>query len=276
MFHRKNPHSRTRENWGNFGDELSPLILQYLTGRPVHYSSPRHCDFIFIGSLLDKFTLYRASQLLQYHRWLPKPLHVFGTGVMLPTTKIRRGNLHLHAIRGPLSLERLPKQLQTNKIPYGDPGIFANELISPASKKTNFLGLIPHYIDRECPQIKNLLETIPNAKLINIMAHPHDVLKEISACEFILSSSLHGLIAADSLNVPNQWMKLSENVGGGDFKFRDYYLGLEKPLPKVFIPGKNTASRKSLEKLISLYQRGNIEHVKNQLRDALNVLLKEI
>jgi hypothetical protein len=45
----------------------------------------------------------------------------------------------------------------------------------------------------------------------------------------VLSSSLHGLIAADALGVPNAWIGLSDALRGGDFKFRDYYgvFGIE-------------------------------------------------
>lgn len=42
------------------------------------------------------------------------------------------------------------------------------------------------------------------------------------ACKYIISSSLHGLICADSICIPNRWIKLSELLGS-DFKFHDYY-----------------------------------------------------
>ncbi len=34
---------------------------------------------------------------------------------------------------------------------------------------------------------------------------------------------MHGIIAADSLNIPNQAIRFSDKLTGGNFKFNDYY-----------------------------------------------------
>ncbi|MDB4561904.1 hypothetical protein N9185_00850, partial [bacterium] len=50
--------------------------------------------------------------------------------------------------------------------------------------------------------------------------------------------SLHGLIAADAYRIPNVWIKFSDNVIGGNFKFRDYRLsiGAGEPQPVAINP----------------------------------------
>ena len=45
----------------------------------------------------------------------------------------------------------------------------------------------------------------------------------MAQCKFILSSALHGLICADSLNIPNKHIILGNDVIGGEYKFKDYY-----------------------------------------------------
>ena len=72
---------------------------------------------------------------------------------------------------------------------------------------------------------------------INIQANPFTVLKQIDQCEYILSSSLHGMIFADSLCVPNMWTILSGRVQGKGFKFYDYASALKLERDPVLISG---------------------------------------
>jgi len=46
--------------------------------------------------------------------------------------------------------------------------------------------------------------------------------REIGACAAILTTSLHGLITADSFGIPALWTILQPELSGGDFKFLDY------------------------------------------------------
>lgn len=55
-----------------------------------------------------------------------------------------------------------------------------------------------------------------------------NTIKTINECEFIISSSLHGIIIADSYNIPNIWCKFSDKVYGKDFKFFDYFESVNR------------------------------------------------
>ncbi len=59
--------------------------------------------------------------------------------------------------------------------------------------------------------------------------HPSAVIKQIAECECIVSSSLHGLIIADSLGIPNIHVKVTNNLLGDGFKFDDYYSAYHLP-----------------------------------------------
>ncbi|MDQ8192078.1 polysaccharide pyruvyl transferase family protein [Roseibacillus persicicus] len=268
MAHRGDPSQRTDENWGNFGDELSPLVLSHVTGRDVEYADPRSCEIIAIGSLLDKFSLYRLTQILQYQRWWPSKLQVWGSGFMLPDTRMKRGGLTVHAVRGPLSQKNLPAKFRNEDIAFGDPGIFANELLTEMPEKKWKAGILPHYVDRDHPGVRALVESNPDFHLINIWAHPKRVLADIAACEVLFSSSLHGLIAADSLGVPNRWLKLSQKVGGGDFKFRDYCAGVDKPAPEPIHLDQDTIDERLMADTIEDFQPGELNAAKERLRAA--------
>ena len=55
-----------------------------------------------------------------------------------------------------------------------------------------------------------------------------DVIDQITACDYIASSSLHGIILADAYGIPNVWIQLSNRIRGNGFKYRDYYEGCGK------------------------------------------------
>ena len=47
------------------------------------------------------------------------------------------------------------------------------------------------------------------------------------------------MIAADALGVPNTWMRISGNVNGGDWKFHDYFLSVDRPAYAPVTPQVN-------------------------------------
>jgi polysaccharide pyruvyl transferase WcaK-like protein len=59
--------------------------------------------------------------------------------------------------------------------------------------------------------------------LLNINDPPLAFLNKLQSCEVVISSAMHSLIAADSLGMPNIRIKISDNITGGDYKFKDYY-----------------------------------------------------
>ena len=67
-----------------------------------------------------------------------------------------------------------------------------------------------------------------------------NVIDQIRSCEYIISSSLHGLIVSDAYNIPNVWIKVSEKVIGGEFKFKDYFSGVNREYKLPVTMTKNT------------------------------------
>ena len=169
-----------------------------------------------------------------------RSLHVWGTG-SIEARVSRRCKHHVHALRGPrtASLQRSSTSLDPAAHPalqppvYGDPGLLA-ELLLPSSHRrrpTIALGLIPHYKDAALPAVQQILDHFPAAKVIDVFNTPQRVVEQIASCHHVLSSSLHGLIVADAVGVPSRWLKLSDGVRGGGWKFRDYYESFDDPLP---------------------------------------------
>lgn len=51
-----------------------------------------------------------------------------------------------------------------------------------------------------------------------------EVVDAIRSSDVVLSSSLHGLIVAEAYGIPASWIRISDRLQGGSFKFNDYYL----------------------------------------------------
>lgn len=133
----------------------------------------------------------------------------------------------------------------------GDPGLLSNLVFKPSSEVKYRVGVVVHYVDEGDRRLKSIAEK-PGYLLINPLNTPQQVVKDITSCQLVLSSSLHGLIIADSFGVPNYWMPLSDKVVGGSYKFEDYYSPTERTLVKksLAILGDNQA----IEEAIKLYQ----------------------
>ena len=61
------------------------------------------------------------------------------------------------------------------------------------------------------------------------------LLDEICSCEQIASSSLHGLIISDSYKIPSVWIKFTDKLKGGSFKFNDYFMSIKSELLKPVV-----------------------------------------
>lgn len=200
----------------NFGDYLSPLLVEVFSGRKVEYAPVQQADLMAVGSVLGRESKAK--------RWgfLPRRLHIWGTGTGAEQAQYS-GRHYYHAVRGAQTLSQI-HDLSSRPV-LGDPGLLAPWVLggrdSPVAK-TIRVGIIPHYADQAEPAVAELLTAIPGARLINVFSPVKQVLEEIASCHFVLSSSMHGLIVADSFGVPNQWLLLSRGRIS-EYKFADYY-----------------------------------------------------
>jgi polysaccharide pyruvyl transferase WcaK-like protein len=190
-----------------------------------------------------------------------KRIHVWGAGFIEHQAPYKTKHFY-HAVRGKLS-----KNLLQNKrnMVLGDPGLLANLLLKPNRKVTKkyTVGFIEHYKDKNNSILSQIIEKNPNMTRIDIYSPPLIFLERISECEIILSSAMHGLIAADAIGIPNAWLKLSDRLRGGDFKFQDYYgiFGINAKPETLNIHSTMTM----IEDIAKQYSRPNINGIKNQL-----------
>lgn len=208
----------------NFGDAVNNLIFPYFTrGTFVDAGNRAATDsntltILGIGSIMD-----RASSKCA----------VCGSGIISPGHSIGKPG-SIKWVRGPLTRGLLLKANIPCPEIYGDPTLLLPFIIQPKpAPKTHLIGFIPHYVDKNTPSAKQLASL--GLYFIDIRNYRtyQNFVDKVTSCRYIISSSLHGIIVADAYNIPAYRIKLSNNVIGGDFKFRDYYMSVNREYHEI-------------------------------------------
>lgn len=208
----------------NYGDILNPHVLSYVSGRDVVWASAMDADIVAIGSVMNVVNK-RVSEN-------QKPVYVWGTGMMESEQMDIAHGAAITLVRGPLTATRL----EMDDLPWGDPGLLADEALDVSGTgKTHKYGVIPHWMQNSAPEVSELLSALPNAAHINMMTQDvKQTTQDIANCEVILSSSLHGLIVADSLGIPSIWIDTGRIGTHTRFKFFDYALSVGRAMAAPF------------------------------------------
>ena len=244
----------------NWGDALSPRIIQLLSGKkPVlnnkYTFNPNHeTVYTAIGSVLGgiKMNRMRISDFV-----------IWGTGFISDFRKLNGAPKEVCAVRGPLTRSMLLKQgIECPEI-YGDPALLYPMFYKPKKyKNIKKLGIIPHYLEKNHPLL-NQFKNDPEVMIIDIEGEINYVVDQICSCKYIASSSLHGIIAADAYGIPSTWIKMSEIDIGQGFKYRDYFESVGRSECIPFAITDNT----SLDNIYNLFYNYHLEI-------DLNVLLE--
>ena len=230
----------TRGN-GNFGDELSEIILKFLFEKysisdvEISLNKSKENNLVFIGSLI-----YWANN--NYNN-----IHLLGTGLRTENDSINKNiKMKIHSVRGPLTKQYLENFNYNVSNIYGDPALLLSKFYNPnkISLCRNKIGVVGHITNF------HKYNSIPdNYIMINPTWKWEKVVDYIYSCDIILSSSLHGLIIADAYNIPNIWLD-EFPLNEGHFKFKDYFLSQNRKYENI----NNINDYKNIES----YKKGNI------------------
>lgn len=263
----------------NFGDLLNVFIIQQLMNINIKRSGKTACEIYAIGSILENL----LKKLIIPPIFL-KEIKILGSGFITKENS-SKGKIKLNhkveilALRGKVTKKRMEQILNKDlsHVPLGDPGLLAGELVDTSSEEKKYkAGIILHYVDINSSAKENI--KIQNVKYINVSNNPIQIIKEIAQCEVIFSSAMHGLITADSMNIPNQRIKLSENIAGGDYKFDDYYSIYDFPKIEAINLNNEIITEKTVTKLINEYNKyakartEKIQKVKNNLKECFYLI----
>ncbi|WP_421362179.1 polysaccharide pyruvyl transferase family protein [Agrobacterium rosae] len=197
------------------------FLLPELFNVDVRYVRHSKADLIGVGSIIDSYWRRRRggqSKLWQRRPW--RTLSVWGSGFMTShSTDHWPQRLRYHAVRGPLSAARVPNG---KELALGDPAILLPKIwAGPATKDCRVL-VIPHFASYGA-----FFSTYQNRmpkhwKFLDLRSDPKHVCEQIARSEFVVTSSLHGLIVADAYGVPSCRITPTNEIKGDGFKYRDY------------------------------------------------------
>jgi hypothetical protein len=236
------------------------LLLKHF-GVPVEWAPVEHAELIGVGSVLEKIpATFRGL--------------VWTSGFMHASSHGHFPNARVLGVRGRLTRDRL--EGTNGQAALGDAGLLCDELLV-STRKRHKLGIIPHFVDVEDEFVRALAVSSTDITVIDICARTTDVIHAVAECEHIISSSLHGLILADSLNIPNRWLELnrgSKRVEGSGFKYHDYYsvFGL-KPAPLHL---DETTTLESLLHELRDCNRPNLNEIKKGLRETIARIKEDV
>ncbi len=135
------------------------------------------------------------------------------------------------SVRGPKTREKMIEMGVDCPQHYGDPLFLFPLIYLPKTTVKYKIGLIPHYIDKKSPAFLQLYRELSSKytiKLIDIETGENykKFIDDISECETIISSTLHGVILSLAYFKKTIWTRFSDKVIGGDFKFQDFFASL--------------------------------------------------
>lgn len=222
-------------NEPNFGDMLSPYIVEKLSGKKTAYKSYNiggintikrfiklilTFDFKRITSILfpwEKNLLAIGSILSKGNRHSV----VWGSGFISEDDSFNGGRIL--AVRGKYTNEKLKRMGFQGTSIWGDPALLIPILINPVPNKINLIGIIPHW-----SEVDFFLNRYSNQyKIIDLRTREIEgTIAQITSCQYILSTSLHGLIVSHAYGIPALWIK-KQTLHDDDIKFKDYLSSVD-------------------------------------------------
>lgn len=242
----------------NFGDLLTlELLPHYGLAPTLHHGAG--IELCGVGSLLEQ---------------LPADFDgaVWGTGKIAEDSSTPLPNAQFLAVRGELTRDALELPETT---PLGDPGLLVSRWI-PRRRRRFTAGIVPHYTQLNDPWVRDLASQLGgDSTIIDVRSSPTQTIQQITACDIILSTSLHGVVVADSYGIPTLWDIPRESLKGGDFKFRDYESATT-PGRSRRVPFDTITSLQTAASLAEPADRGVVGRLNDGLEDQLDQLRRNL
>jgi pyruvyltransferase len=194
----------------NFGDLLGPLVVGRILAQ--HGIDPnaarRNCTLFSVGSVLH---------------FAQDDDVIWGTGAngKMPVDMYAFRSLDVRAVRGPLTRDFLRGRGIECPSTFGDPALLlarlAPELFGAVARDQHRITVVPNFND-----FAAFAAFAAGPDVLDPRAPLDSCLRRIAGSRFVVGSSLHGIVIAESLGIP---ARVISSGAEHPFKYEDYYLG---------------------------------------------------
>lgn len=210
----------------NAGDNFNYFLVEMLSNnyyKEFTFDGPGNSNlgdrFIFTGSLATDSTNHSI---------------LCGAGIIEKAPRVIKDFKECYGVRGKYTLDAVKMcnpNYDTNNIVLGDPGLLLSFLVKNYNKQvcSKFkYGLILHMIDKQFINDYFTKDFLDDILIIDIETDDfYNLSLQICQCEIIISSTLHGIIFANSFNKPTIYINLNKEgkslMPKDNIKFYDYY-----------------------------------------------------
>jgi len=141
---------------------------------------------------------------------------IWGSGIRNSITQPPKVKFDIRAVRGPLTRKRMMENGYDCPAIYGDPALLLPLFYNPKIEKKYDYTIIPHYYKEN-----DVPDQYKGKMMSTFTSDWRGFIDRIIASEYVVSSSLHGLILAEVYGVPAILYDVESDV----YKYEDYFQG---------------------------------------------------
>jgi pyruvyltransferase len=130
----------------NVGDVASSYITSRILAEPITVCGE---------APIDKINLAAIGSIAH---WADSNTIIWGAGLIANNIKLRSNPKRVLAVRGHLTRHQFDLMGIESSDLVGDPGALISDFYSPRVLKSQAVGVVPHYVDREEPFIEQCAE----------------------------------------------------------------------------------------------------------------------
>ena len=212
---------------GNLGDELAPVIYDWMLEKKGIDKDTRISKTIHLMSVGSMVGSWEFDSVI----W-GSGIHIFSNINKLVALKNIQ-KLDIRAVRGPITRNALESCGYVCPETYGDPAVLMPLIYMPDKHdEKQKISVVLHY--RSNIKLDSVIKNNPLIQPLNIATTEYmSYIQRMLSSKKVISSSLHGIILAESYGIPAVFLNTGGYVENAFLKYYDWYYATGRYSVKV-------------------------------------------